>query len=307
MGWYRGSGSPRTQARYGLAVGVCGRVREVGGAVQPRRKPQKKNGTAMRMVGAVVAHYRIRAGLTQQELAAKLCMSYDKIASIEQGRRPLLLADAEHMDKVFDTGGLLAVAVSEMPTHENIPLWSVTLMENEQRARSLHWYENHVVPGLLQTEEYARSIFRCEFPILDLEEMERRLQVRMERQVILQRTPPPVMSYLIDESVLMRPFGGKACLRRQIRHLLTLTDLPFLALTVVPLDREVSAGVSGPMVLIETPELERLAYSEGQRGSVVVDDPEDVSKLYEKYGMLRSQALTPEATRRLLERLSGET
>jgi hypothetical protein len=60
------------------------------------------------------------------------------------------------------------------------------------------------------------------------------------------------------------------------------------------------------MILIETRELERIAYSEGQRGSVVVDDPEEVSSLYDKYGMLRSQALTPEATKSLLERLAGE-
>jgi hypothetical protein len=75
----------------------------------------------------------------------------------------------------------------------------------------------------------------------------------------------------------------------------------------MPLDREINAGLAGGMVLLETAEFERLAYSEGQRGSVVIDDPEEVSRLYDRYGMLRSQALTPQATKRLLEMLAGET
>jgi transcriptional regulator with XRE-family HTH domain len=277
------------------------------GPLQPRRKQQKKNKTAMNMVGALLAHFRIRAGLTQQELAEQLCMSFDKVASMEQGRRPMHILDAEHIDKVLNTTGALAAAVGEMPEQENIPLWSVTLMENEGEARSFHSYENHVVPGLLQTEEYARAVLRCVYPPVDEEEFERRLRNRMERQQLLQRTPPPAMSHVIEEIALRRPIGGRECLRRQIRHLRALADLPFLALTVMPTDRETNAGLDGPMVLIETPQLERLAYSEGQRGAVVVDDPEDVSRLHEKYGMLRSQALTPEATKRLLEQLAGET
>lgn len=260
----------------------------------------------MHMLGALVAHYRIQAGLTQREVARRLCMSYDKVASIEQGRRTLQLADAEHIDKVLGTKGALAVAVNEMPEQEHIPLWSVTLMENEQRARSMHNYENHVVPGLLQTGEYARAVLRCAYPPVAEEESERRFRNRMERQRLLQRTKPPAMSFVLDESALMRPVGGRECLRRQIRHLRACMDLPFLALTVMCLDRETSAGLSGPMVLIETVDFERLAYSEGQRGSVVVDDPEEVSKLYDRYGMLRAQALTPEATKRLLEKLAGE-
>ncbi|MGP3967168.1 helix-turn-helix domain-containing protein [Streptomyces sp. 6N223] len=261
----------------------------------------------MNMVGALLAHFRIRAALTQPELAERLCMSVDKIASMEQGRRPLHIVDAEHIDKVLNTTGALAAAISEMPEQENIPLFSVALFENEGRARSLHWYENHVVPRLLQTEEYARAVFGCEYPPYDEEEFERHLRNRMERQQLLQRTPPPAMSYVIEETALMRPIGGRECLRRQIRHLRALADLPFLALSVMPLDRETHAGLAGPMILIETLEFERLAYSEGQRGAIVIDDPEIVSRLYDMYVMLRSQALTPEATKRLLEKLAGET
>jgi transcriptional regulator with XRE-family HTH domain len=274
--------------------------------MQSRSKRRRKNQTSMSMVGAQVAQFRLHAGLTQKELAERLFMSFDKIASIEQGRRPLLLKDAKDMDKLLETKGALAVAVIEMPEQDTIPLWSTTLLENEEHARSLHWYENHVVPGLLQTEEYARAVLSCDYPPVDEEEFERRVSIRMERQKLLQRTPPPALSFVLDESTLLRPIGGRECLRRQLRHLRTCADLSFLGLTVMPLDRETSAGLSGPMILIETRELERIAYSEGQRGSVVVDDPEEVSSLYDKYGMLRSQALTPEATKSLLERLAGE-
>jgi transcriptional regulator with XRE-family HTH domain len=183
--------------------------------LQPRRKRQKKNKTAMNMVGALLAHFRIRAALTQQELAERLCMSADKVASMEQGRRPLHIVDAEHIDKVLNTTGALAAAVGEMPEQENIPLWSVTLMENEQQARSFHSYEPRVVPGLLQTEEYARAVLGCAYPPFDEEKFERRFRNRMERQQLLQRTPPPAMSHVIDESALLRPVGGRECLRRQ--------------------------------------------------------------------------------------------
>lgn len=276
--------------------------------MQPKGKKQtqKKKVTPMHMVGAVLSMYRTTAGLTQQQVAERLCVSTETIASVEQGRRPLHPADARQLDQLLETRGALAVLVAEMPERDVYPQWSYTLIETEERARSLQSYENHVVPGLLQTEEYARAVLGCEFPPVDEEEVERRVAGRMDRQQVLRRTPPPALSFVIEETVLRRPIGGRDCLRRQVKHLRECAGLPFVGLTVMPLVRETHAALSGPMVLMETPELERIAYSEGQRGSVVVDDPEEVSALYDKYGMLRSQALDPEETLGLLDEIAGE-
>ncbi|MFB7357019.1 helix-turn-helix domain-containing protein [Streptomyces gardneri] len=111
----------------------------------------------------------------------------------------------------------------------------------------------------------------------------------------------------LDESILEKPIGGREVLRGQILHLREMAELPFLALQIIPKSRTTHAGLDGPMVLLETPAHEHVAYIEGQRVSFLIDDPDEVGILQAKYGMLRSQALTPEDTMGLLERLAGVT
>ncbi|MDN3297842.1 helix-turn-helix transcriptional regulator [Streptomyces ficellus] len=273
--------------------------------MHPSSKPHKN--TSWHLIGAQVAQLRRAAGLTQPALAEQLCIHQETIASIEQGRRPLKYDLALQMDQVLDARGVLAAGVARVPERERYPAFARDFIEHEQEAVTLLSYENQVVPGLLQIEEYAAAVFSCLIPPISPDDAEERLSARLDRQKIFDRKPwPPVMSFLIEESVLSRPIGGPAVLRDQLRHLRRCAELPYMGLQIMPTKREKHAGLAGPMVLLETPDHEHLAYIEAQRVSFLIDDPDEVSVLQQKYGMLRSQALTPEESMGLLDDLAGE-
>ncbi|UNO41756.1 helix-turn-helix transcriptional regulator [Streptomyces sp. MST-110588] len=261
----------------------------------------------MRLIGAQVALFRKNAGLTQQGLAELAGSSEETIASIEQGRRPLLPDFAEHLDKLLNTGGALAVGVEQQPERDKYPVWAEDFILYEQEAIALNWFENAVLPGPLQTEEYARATFRSFVPPLSDAEIEQRVAARLERQEVLRHVPPPLASFIVSEAVLIGLLGGRDVMREQICFLLTCSNLPGVSIQALPLNRESHAGLAGPFVLLETPDHEHLAYSETYLGSHLTANPDDVSILTQKYGMLRMQALNAEETRNLLDRLLGET
>ncbi|MGW2012745.1 DUF5753 domain-containing protein [Streptomyces nigrescens] len=133
-------------------------------------------------------------------------------------------------------------------------------------------------------------------------------QGRISRQKLLERkTPRPMLNFILEEAVLHRPIGSQGLLRAQLRHLRSCAELPFLGLQIMPTARCTHAALDGPLVLLEKPDHEYLAYIEAQRISFLVDDPDQVSVYQQVYGMLRSQALTPEETKSLLDDLLGES
>lgn len=268
---------------------------------------RNKRVTSWHVIGAQLATFRKAAGLTQAALAERCCVGEDTIASIEQGRRPLQADFAALLDELVDTKGVLQVAVAKVPQKERFPAFVQDFVEYEQEAVTLLSYQNQVVPGLLQTEAYARAVFNSLYPPLEADEVDERVATRLARQILLERKPRPMMNFLLEEVILRRPLGGRQVLREQIQHLLLCAELPFLGLQIMETGRETHAALDGPMVLLETPSHDQLAYIEGQRVSFLVDDLDEVSVLQQKYGMLRSQALSPEESVRLLDRLLGET
>ncbi|WP_405602477.1 helix-turn-helix transcriptional regulator [Streptomyces sp. NBC_01410] len=266
-----------------------------------------KRVTSWHVIGAQLAVFRNAARLTQAELARQLGAGEETIASIEQGRRPLKLDLAEILDELLETKMALQTAVRKVPERERFPAFAQDYVGHEQDALTLLSYQDHVVPGLLQTEEYARAVFSCLYPPLDEDEVEEWVSARLARQKVFQRKPRVMANFLLEEVMLHRPIGGRSVLREQIRHLRRCAELPFLGLQIMPTDREVHAGLAGPVVLLETPDHDHLAYVEGQLVSFLHDDPDKVSVLQQKYGMLRSQALSPAESMGMLDELLGES
>ncbi|MFG2130966.1 helix-turn-helix domain-containing protein [Streptomyces sp. NPDC048751] len=266
----------------------------------------RRNASAMKMVGALLAVFREAAGYTQRSLGERFVVGEQQIASIEQGRRPLKRDLAEQLDELLETRGALSEALKYMPEVDLVPLWAEEFLDREQEAISIASYENQVLPGLLQTEAYAWAVFRSRVPLYDEDEIAQLVAARIERRAILHRKEPPITCFVVWEPAVKAPFGGKQVQAEQLRHLRACSELPGLMLQVLPLDRTTHAGLDGPFVLMETPEHQRLAYTETQRGSQLIADPDEVAILTQKCAMLRSQALTPEDTRDLLDRLLGE-
>lgn len=271
------------------------------------RKSSKRQSPSMRLIGALLGQLRTNAHMTQRTLAERLCVHEETIASIEQGRRSLLPDMADQVDLILTTGGLLGVAVAHVPTYDKYPVWAQEFVELEQSAISLSSFENQVIPGLLQTQDYARATFRTCIPALSEDDIELRISARLDRQNVLHRKVPVTASFVIAEAVLLSNIGGSKVTREQVRHLRTCVDLPGVCIQIMPLDSESHAGLSGPFVLLETPDHQQLAYFEAQVGSHLLSAPDDVSLLAKKYGMLRTQALNAKDSRCRLEQLLGET
>jgi transcriptional regulator with XRE-family HTH domain len=271
-----------------------------------RKVPRKKNFSAMKMLGVQLGTARRAAGFTQRALGERLMVDEETIASIEQGRRPLKPDVAALLDEVLGTKGMLSAGVENLPEIDQFPMWAELYVHHEREAISLSWYDTLVVPGILQTEAYARAVLRNRVPAYDADEVETRTAARIDRQEILHRKVPPTLSFIVWEPVLHLRIGGRTVRVEQLRHLRGIAELPGLALQFLPLDSPSHAGLNGPFTLLETPDHQHLAYIESQRGSQWVSAPDEVSILARKYAMLRTQALTPQESMGLLDRLLGD-
>ena len=161
--------------------------------------------------------------------------------------------------------------------------------------------------GLLQTEEYARAVFTMRRPVLGQETIEQRVNARLLRQDVFSRWPTPLMSFVIEESVLRRPVGGREVARGQLEQILLIGQRRNIEIQVMPLDREDHAGLAGPFTLIETAKGQRIGYTEAQRSSQLFTERGAVRELEAQYGIIRAQALTPRESMAFVEVLLGES
>ncbi|WP_405658438.1 Scr1 family TA system antitoxin-like transcriptional regulator [Streptomyces sp. NBC_00079] len=268
------------------------------------KKPRKVS--SWHAVGALLSHCRKQARLTQEQLAEQANISVDTVRSIEQGRLALQPDRAEQFDELLGTGGVLAVLVEQMPVREKVVQFAQGYVDHEQEALSILSYQSLVVHGLLQTREYCRATFDARYPALGSETAEQWVNARMERQLVLEREQPPVCHFVMEESILKRQVGGPEVMRAQYHRILEYTEPVHMSFQIMPMDRMPHAGLAGPMTLLGTPEHAHLVYLEVQRASFLVEEPDEVMDYQLKYGMLRSQALSPEESVRLVQGLLGD-
>lgn len=176
----------------------------------------------------------------------------------------------------------------------------------ELSARSLYTYECRVVPGLLQTEAYARALIEDVPPSLVEEQVEERIAKRANRQeALLQRRDPIMLSFIIEQAVLERRTGGDETTREVLNHLLDCAALRNVELQIMPLVQPQHAGLDGMVMLMETAEARWFGYVEGQETGQLISDENALSRLHMRYAKLRSQALTPADSLSLLKRMRG--
>ncbi|MFI1619396.1 Scr1 family TA system antitoxin-like transcriptional regulator [Streptomyces lydicus] len=261
---------------------------------------------SLRIFGKQSRFLREQRGMTRRELATLVPYSESLIAMVERGERPPKPGYVDAVDAALDAGGVLRVLIPDV-AEKHHPAWAEEYVKLQAEALALHSYSTHFLHGLLQTEEYARAVFRCVRPSMDDDEIERSVQARLTTQVLLTRKPACRMTFVLEESALLRKMGGPSVWEGELRNLLKLSELHNLQLQVMPLTREIHAGMDGPMTLLETPDHHTIGYVEGQRGSYFLTEPDDISIMSHRYGTIRSQALDAEASRALIQRLlSGE-
>ncbi|MFF9754569.1 Scr1 family TA system antitoxin-like transcriptional regulator [Streptomyces sp. NPDC014344] len=264
-----------------------------------------------RALGRQIKVARERAGLSQKELGDRIGYGEETISSVERARRtpqPELLAA---VDRLLDCGGLLASAAEDVErakTRRRVrhPEWFRDYARLEAEAVEICFYSTLTMPGLLQTRSYAQTVFTARRPFLDEETIEHRVAARLDRQQILTCWPPPMVTAVIEESVLLREIGGHAVQHEQLRHLLEMGRLRNVEIQVLPLKCQGHAGMEGPFILLTPKGKPQVGYGEFQSVNRLITDPEEVRMLAARYGSIRGQALNPAESSALIEKLLGD-
>ncbi|MEU6227146.1 helix-turn-helix transcriptional regulator [Streptomyces sp. NPDC047042] len=245
------------------------------------------------LFGSRVRRLRTAAGLTQPELGAKVHVVGTRITQIERasGAKPTF-ALARALDIVLGADDLL-IDLWPYVYREAFPNWSRKFMEYSAQAVAIRQYAAHVVPGLLQTEDYARAVLSLDALLDGEEQLEERVAARMGRQERLSSPDRPELWVILDEAVLRRPVGGRAVMRTQLASLLENAAERHIAVQVLPFDQGGHEAMGGSLTILTMPDGSEVAYTEGSDYGQLIEEPADVSRYKVIYDRLRAAALPP--------------
>ncbi|MFB8216342.1 helix-turn-helix domain-containing protein [Streptomyces anulatus] len=269
------------------------------------RSPEPEPQYSLKMFGEVVKTFRKRARLTQEQFAPLVGYSLETVASVEQGRRLPPPDFAERADSILDAFGVILAAAKHLTRRKGLASWFRQWAELELSALSLYTYECRLIPGLLQTAAYARTLFADQLPPLADEQIEAQLAARLERQRLLRERPNTAFSFILEEHLFLRDLGGEEVTRELIDHILDLSELRNVDVQMMPLVRHHHAGLGGPVQLLETPDHQWFGYLEGQAHGQFVSDPKAISVIQMRCASMRSQALSLDDSRSLMQRMRG--
>ncbi|MFF9034458.1 Scr1 family TA system antitoxin-like transcriptional regulator [Streptomyces sp. NPDC014892] len=245
------------------------------------------------LFGARVRRLRTAAGLTQAELGDRTHVVSTRITQIERasGAKPTLEL-ARALDAALGADDLL-VDLWPYVYREAFPDWSRKFMEFAQRAVVIREYAAHVVPGLLQTEDYARAVLRTGRTLGSEEQLEERVALRMGRQERLGTPDRPELWVVLDEAVLRRPVGGQAVMRGQLARLVRTSTEHHITVQVLPFDQGEHEVMGGSLTVLTMPDSSEIAYTEGAHYGQLIEDPDEVRSFTLTYDRLRAAALPP--------------
>ncbi|MEY9813338.1 Scr1 family TA system antitoxin-like transcriptional regulator [Streptomyces albogriseolus] len=245
------------------------------------------------LFGARVRRLRTAAGLTQAELGALVHVVSTRITQIERasGAKPTLEL-ARALDAALGADDLL-VELWPYVYREAFPDWSRTFMEYSERAVAIRQYAAHVVPGLLQTEDYARAVLGLDALLTGEEQLEERVSARMGRQDRLMSADRPELCVILDEAVLRRPIGGAAVMRKQLRRLLDAAEERHISVQVLPFDQGGHEAMGGSLTVLTLPDGSDVAYTEGADYGQLIEEPANIGRYKLIYDRLRAAALPP--------------
>jgi transcriptional regulator with XRE-family HTH domain len=246
------------------------------------------------LFGRRVRLLREARGWTQEKLGEEVRVHSTRITQIERarGHRPTREL-ARALDDALGADGWL-VDLWEHLIKQAFPDWSQEYFDRAGRALEIRQYLAHAVPGLLQTEEYARALLRVWPSWTSEEQLAEQLMLRMGRQERLRKPDAPKLGIVLDEAVIRRPVGGPEVMRRQLARLRDAAGDPRITMQVLCFDQGEHAAMGGSLTLLTLPGDEPLvAYTEGADYGRLVEDAADVAWYQTTYDQLRALALPP--------------
>ncbi|OWV12997.1 DNA-binding protein [Micromonospora wenchangensis] len=254
------------------------------------------------LIRAQLRRSRATAGLTQEEFGRRVHYSPSTVSAVELGQVVPNHAYLKRADDVFDSGGLF-VALRELGRRDGEPVWFRPWLEAERTATQLRCFGATMVPGLLQTADYARAGFRLDLSYT-AERIEELVAARLVRQEILDREHAPQLTAVIEETALRRFAEGCAeVMAGQLRHLVECARRPHVNVHVLPATVGLHAGLFGPFILGCSAEGDWVGFLDTQTGGTVVDDIDGVATLLGRWETLRSEALPRQQSIDLLEEI----
>ena len=263
----------------------------------------------LRVFGAMLRHYRTAAGLTPEELGARVYLSGSQIRKVEDGTRTPTEALTQACESLpeLNTHGALTTLREILKDHlrqRAYPGWFQAWPDHESRARRLRNFELVIVPGLLQTEAYARAVLRTRVGATK-EELDEAVAARLERQQILEREHPLQLWALIDEAALRRPVGGAEVMTEQLQFLALAAARPHIVLQVIPLAAGAHEGLrGGAFVLADFEDGPTLGYQDTAVAGQIVEGASEVEALAITWDTLRLEALPRSASIELVEEVA---
>lgn len=247
---------------------------------------------------------RTKACMSREALAARVNYSPSLIAMVETCRRVPTLDLARRCDEALGTPGTFE-RLQEFLRMAPFPSWFRPFVEYEGRAKSLRTFQLAVVPGLLQTEDYARAILACD-PGATEGKVDELVAARLDRQAILDRDDPPRLWVVLDEAGLHREAGDGKIMRDQLLRLAEASERPNVIVQIVPGEVGWHAGLLGAFVIADLADVASVAYLETAGGGQVVEDHSVVARIALLFDSLRSEALPRKASRDLIAKVAEE-
>ncbi|WP_345467330.1 helix-turn-helix transcriptional regulator [Actinoallomurus oryzae] len=274
-----------------------------------------------RLLGAQLRRLRERQGITREEAGYAIRASGSKMSRLELGRVGFKERDVADLLTLYgvtdetDRESLLALAQDANSPGwwhrygDVLPGWFETYVGLEEAAALVRTYEVQFIPGLLQTEEYARAVISLGNSTAPPEEIEQRVSLRITRQKLLTRGDSPRLWAVVDEAALRRPIGGRDVMRGQIERLIEATKLPGVILQVLPFRVGGHTAEAGAFSILRFPEsdLPDVVYVEQLTSALYLDRRDDVDSYMEAMERLCVVSAPPDETAEILSRILQET
>ncbi|MEV6817807.1 helix-turn-helix transcriptional regulator [Nocardiopsis dassonvillei] len=240
--------------------------------------------------GASLRRLRKERKLTGEKVAKALRISPTMYSAIERGKRFCVQEHVTKLDELFESGDEVLRLWTKMTSPNKLPDWYYKVPELERAATQIREYQCLLIPGLLQTTDYTRAVFRAARPWGKEADIERMMEARAARWALLEDEQRPLLWFVLSESVLHSPMGSDHCMREQMEHLMNLVKAGKIQLQVLP-QRLNAPGKEGPFRIYSFEDKPTLASAEYMTGEEVIDSQQDLRFCEVTYGALQAAAL----------------
>ena len=276
--------------------------------------------TRRRQLGRQLRDLRLAAGIRTMEAAAeKSGLSRATISRIESAKQTILPRTVRLLCQTYGVGAPLIDHLAKLAAEsddrgwmlsysDTTPNWFERFLGEEAEASEIWEYGSEFIPGLLQTADYCRAVSAVNSPDATEEEVERRVELRLARQQLLERDTPPRLHVVVNEAVLRRHVGGIAVMREQLRHLGELAERPNIVVQVLPFSAGAHPAMTGSFIMLHFPSEggEPTIFVEVDSGALYHDRPSDFERFTWMFGQLRDLALSPAKSTALVSRVMEE-